>query len=189
MRIKTFTGMAFSIVNIVVGFVALAPSSAAPLPEEARLTQAQVKLLQSLGVRVAAPAYVPAGFRLEKVQAELARSTRVGGIGYSLIYQKYDSNSGKNLCFAIEATNGGIGSLPNGESSYPVKNPVLGSSTIEYGRYSEVSNPTLLGNWMGGENGPFYRFAGAGAFPALSRCENISPQEAVRVSESLVYLP
>jgi hypothetical protein len=189
MRTKTLAGIGFSMLNIVAGCVAIAPCSAAPLPEEARLTQAQVKLLQSLGVRVAAPGYVPAGFRLEKVQAELARSTRVGGIGYSLIYQKYDSNSRKNLCFAIEATNGGIGSLPNGERSYPVKNPALGSSTIEYGRYSEVSNPTLLGNWLGGENGPFYRFAGAGAIPALSRCENISAQEAVRVSESLVYLP
>lgn len=187
MRTQTLTGMAFSILNILAACVAIAPCSAAPLSGEARLTQAQVQLLQSLGLRVAAPNYVPAGFKLEKVQAELARSVRVGGIGYSLIYQKYDSNSGKSFCFAIEATNGGIGSLPNGERSYPVNNPTLGISTLEYGRYGQASNPTLLGNWLGPENGPFYRFVGAGVIPALSRCDNISHQEAVQVSESLIY--
>jgi hypothetical protein len=57
------------------------------------------------------------------------------------------------------------------------------------GDRASSDNLTLLGNWLGAENGLFYRFVGAGILPSLSRCDNISPQEAVRVSESLQYLP
>ena len=159
------------------------------LVKEAQLTRSQIQLLKALGLRIATPSYIPPGFRLEVVQAELAHSLPSGQATYKLIYQKYDVNSGKTLCFAIEATNGGIGGLPPGKKSYPVNSPALGESTLEYGLYGDAANPTLLGNWLGTEQGPFYRFVGANLASALSRCNNISPQEAVRVFESLQYLP
>lgn len=164
-------------------------SRKAQLSSEAQLSQAQVRLLESLGLRIVIPSYVPPGFKLEKVEAELDHSSTVGGISYRIIYRKYETGSGKDFCFAIEATNGGIGDLPSGERSFPVNSSVLGKSTLEYGSYGQASNPTLLGNWLGPENGPFYRFVGAGVLPTLSRCDNISSQEAVRVTESLQYLP
>ncbi|NET62810.1 MAG: hypothetical protein F6K47_44000, partial [Symploca sp. SIO2E6] len=50
------------------------------LSEEIQLTPAHIQLLNSLGLRIVVPNYIPLGFQLEKVEAELERSTRVGGI-------------------------------------------------------------------------------------------------------------
>jgi hypothetical protein len=159
------------------------------LSPEAQLTSTQIELLKSLGLRIVVPGYVPPKFKLQKVEAELDRNPIGDGISYRIIYQKYDTDSEKDFCFAIEATNGGIGDLPNGERSYPINSLVLGKSTLEYGLYGHASKPTLLGNWLGPENGPFYRFVGTDVLLGLPQCDNISPQEAVRVSESLHYLP
>ena len=157
--------------------------------EEIQLSKAQIQLLKALGLRIAVPSYVPLGFKLEKVEAELEQNIRVGGISYRIIYKKYEPDSRKTFCFAIEATNGGIGDLPMGKRSYPVHSPVLGKSSLEYGIYGNASKTTFLGNWLGSNKGPFYRFVGADVVSSLSRCNNISFQEAVRISESLHYLP
>ncbi len=155
------------------------------LPEESKLSPYQKQLLKSLGIRIAVPGYVPHGFKLEKVLAEVDRDARSGGIGYTILYRKYDSNSNKDFCFAIEATNGGIGDLPEGVRSFPVNSPTFGKTTLEYGSYGEAGKSTFLSNWLGEENGPFYHFAGAGVVPETSNCSNISVQEAIRVTESL----
>lgn len=157
------------------------------LPTNVELTELQRQLLESSGLQIVVPSYVPSGFRLRKVQIEVEGEARVGGVDYSLIFQKYDSNSGEILCFAIQATNGGVGDLPEGEKTYLVNSPTFGQSTIEYGLYGEAENLTLLGNWLG--QGPLYRFVGAEVIPLLSRCQNISPEEAVKISESLRYSP
>ncbi|MEA5464771.1 hypothetical protein [Leptothoe sp. PORK10 BA2] len=156
------------------------------LPQEAQLTQPQVNLLKASGIEVVMPTYVPSEFNLEYVNAELARYQGVGGASYRIIFQKYDVETSRSFCFAIEATNGGIGDLPSGLASYSVASQELGESTLEYGIYGESSRPTLLGNWLG--TGPFYRFVGSGVYSSLSRCDNISVQEAIKISESLQYL-
>lgn len=158
------------------------------LPPETQLNPDQHRLLRALGLKIAMPTYVPPGFKLEKVQAEVERNTRIGGIGYTLIYRHYDVDSTKDFCFAIEATNGGIGDLPVGGRSYPINSPVFGKATLEYGEYGQASTPTFLSNWLGETNGPFYHFVGAEVIPGLARCNNVSVQEAVRVTESLQYL-
>jgi hypothetical protein len=158
------------------------------LSPDAQLNPDQLRLLRALGLKIAVPTYVPPGFKLEKVQAEVERNTRFGGVGYTLFYRRYDANSSKDFCFAIEATNGGIGDLPEGSRSYPINSPVFGKTTLEYGKYGQASNPTFLSNWLGETNGPFYHFVGAEVIPGLVRCSNVSVQEAVRVTESLRYV-
>lgn len=158
------------------------------LAPEAQLNPLQLKLLRSLGLKIAVPTYVPAEFRLNRVQADVSQSTRVGGIGYTLFYRRYDANASQDFCFAIEATNGGIGDLPDGDRSYPVNSPVFGKTTLESGKYGKVANPTFLSNWLGEAKGPFYRFVGTGVIPGLSNCSNVTVQEAVRVTESLRYV-
>jgi len=159
-----------------------------PLPPESQLNPEQLRLLRALGLKIAVPTYVPSGFKLEKVQAEVEQNTRFGGVGYTLFYRRYDANSGKDFCFAIEATNGGIGDLPDGKRSYPVNSPVFGKTTLEYGEYGQASSLTFLSNWLGERNGPFYHFVGAEVISGLARCNNVSVQEAIQIIESLRYL-
>ena len=163
-------------------------TEAKPLPSETILSSQQLRLLKTTLIKGATPTYVPTGFKLEKVQVEADRDTRVGGISYTIFYRRYDIGSNKDLCFAIEATNGGIGDLPEGIQSFPVNSPIFGKTTLEYGKYGQAKNPTFLSSWLGEERGPFYRFAGAGIIPGFLNCTNISAQEAIRVTESLRYI-
>jgi hypothetical protein len=159
----------------------------------AQLSEKQTNQLKSLGIKVAIPSYIPTGFEVASVLIKPCPSgVRRFCPDYAIIYR--NSN---NSCFAINSTGGGIGDLPSAdlEQKYPVNNPILGKSVVLKYRKSPVpSGPTLTGSWMG--QGPFYRFLGAGSRlffgtvpPELSNCKDISPQEAVRVSESLRYLP
>ncbi|MEG3977988.1 hypothetical protein QT970_25715 [Microcoleus sp. herbarium8] len=158
-----------------------------------QLSQTQTNQLKSLGTKVAIPSYVPAGFQVASVQVKPCPSgVRRFCPNYAIIYRNPN-----NSCFAIESTGGGIGDMPSTdlEGSYPVNNSILGKSAVlKYRENPRLSGPTLTGSWMG--KGPFYRFTGAGsplflntAPPELSNCKDISPQEAVRVWESLRYLP
>jgi hypothetical protein len=157
-----------------------------------QLSDRQTNQLKSLGVKVAIPSYIPAGFQVASVQVKPCPSgVRRFCPDYAIIYRNPN-----NSCFAIESTGGGIGDMPSAdlEQSYPVNNSILGKSAVlKYRKNDRLSGSTLIGSWMG--QGPFYRFTGAdsrlflGALPELSNCKDISPQEAVRVSESLRYLP
>ncbi|MFM9265518.1 hypothetical protein [Tychonema sp. BBK16] len=158
-----------------------------------QLSDKQTNQLKSLGSKVAIPSYVPAGFQVASVEVKPCPSgVRRFCPEYAIIYR-----SSNNSCFAIESTGGGVGDMPsaNLERSYPVNNSILGKSEVlKYRKGDRLSGPTLIGSWMG--EGPFYRFTGAGSRfllgttpTELSNCKDISPQEAVRVSESLRYLP
>ncbi|MEG4484573.1 hypothetical protein [Microcoleus sp. D2_18a_B4] len=159
----------------------------------AQLSDRQTNQLKSLGTKVAIPSYIPAGFQVASVQVKPCPSgVRRFCPNYAITYR--NSN---NSCFAIESTGGGIGDMPSAdlEQEYAVNNRILGKSALlKYRKNPRLSGPTLTGSWMG--KGPFYRFTGAGsrlfldtAPPELSNCKDISPQEAVRVWESLRYLP
>ena len=65
---------------------------------------------------------------------------------------------------------------------------IFGKSVLEQGLYGNAKQPTLLSQWLGEQNGPFYRFVGTGVIPELSNCSNVTPQEAVKVSQSIRYL-
>jgi len=159
----------------------------------AQLSDRQTNQLKSLGTKVAIPSYIPAGFQVASVQVKPCPSgVRRFCPNYAIIYRNPN-----NSCFAIESTGGGIGDMPSAdlEQEYAVNNSILGTSAVlKYRKNPRLSGPTLTGSWMG--KGPFYRFTGAGSrlfldtpTPELSNCKDISPQEAVRVWESLRYLP
>jgi hypothetical protein len=152
-----------------------------------QLTPAQVQLLQSLGMKIAVPTYIPAGFEITIVRAEILPGSAGGTPRYILFYR--DSN---NSCFGIEATGGG-GRNPELESSLPVNSRFFGSSyKLNYGKSAKAANSRsyMFSDWME-RDGNFYRFAGTSEEvpPASSKsaCKNISPEEAVRVTESLEY--
>jgi hypothetical protein len=180
-------------VTLPVGLFACTQLAAQPTsrteqsPIEVQLTPHHKQLLNAAGLRIVVPTYVPREFTLDKVVVEVDRQFRIGGISYVIFYRRYDSDSNKDFCFAVEATNGGIGDLPEGIRSYPINSPTFGKSSLEYGEYGQAKSPTYLSSWLGEEKGPFYRFVGAGVLPGLSTCSNISAQEAIRVTESLRY--
>lgn len=140
------------------------------------VSQSQLQQMQSFGMRMVMPRNVPPGFQLTNISSQNdGRFQR-----YLLVYRK------GNQCFGIEGTTGGIGGFPPGTASFPVKNAVLGRGQIE-----QLPNaPQLLGQWLG--RGPFYRFVGAGynfnGGSELAGCQNVTPKEAVFVSEALRYI-
>ncbi|MBD2507764.1 hypothetical protein [Nostoc sp. ATCC 53789] len=147
-----------------------------------KLTPTQLKVLRSLGLKIALPSYLPANFHADKVLVEAGREN-VQSLRYLVVYQ----NSSADKCFAIESTSGGIGDLPSGSRSYPINSPIFGKSVLEQGLYGNAKQPTLLSQWLGSQNGPFYRFVGTGVLPELSNCSNVTPQEAVKISQSVRY--
>ncbi|WP_375498731.1 hypothetical protein [uncultured Nostoc sp.] len=148
-----------------------------------KLTPTQLKVLRSLGLKVALPSYVPSNFNADTVLVSAGREN-VDSLRYLVVYQ----NLSADKCFAIESTSGGIGDLPSGSRSYPINSPIFGKSVLEQGLYGNAKQPTLLSQWLGEQNCPFYRFVGTGVIPELSNCSNITPQEAVKVSQSIRYL-
>lgn len=161
----------------------------------AGLTENQIQRLTSLNRKIAVPAYIPPGFKVADVQIKScpdnASSCRFGP-NYTIVYRGEN-----NSCFAIEATGGGIGGGPNLEFNLPINSPVLGSSRLYYGRAphemtTENVSPRIISDWLGDvANNPnllFVRFAGSGASQFVQNCNNISPEEAVKVTESLVFI-
>lgn len=141
------------------------------------ISDSQLEQLRSLNMKLVMPKNVPPGFQLTNIYDRSANGFK----GYLLVYRKGAS------CFGIEGTNGGIGTVSPGDASFVVKNAVLGRGKIEQQRANE---PKLIGQWMA--KGPFYRFVGANynfnGGSELVGCQDITPKEAVFVSEALRYL-
>ncbi|EKQ69796.1 hypothetical protein OsccyDRAFT_2441 [Leptolyngbyaceae cyanobacterium JSC-12] len=138
---------------------------------------AQLQQMKALRMKMVMPRNVPPGF---KFAGFTTRTDQRFGPSYLMVYRK------GSVCFGIEGTSGGIGSVPPGNSTHMVKNAVLGRGAIE----QQASDPQLIGQWMG--RGPFYRFVGANytfnGGAELAGCQNVTAKEAVFVSEALRYL-
>lgn len=173
---------------------------------KAQLNQTQTQQLKSLGISVYVPNYIPAGFRIAKIETKPCPSgsqrSEKGvcrfGPQYGIVYR--NSN---NVCFAIEATGGGVGGVPVLTNEIPLNVGNLGASTLYYGQYEmpqmRQNNPEsfLYMDWAG--KGPFYRLVGAKLVrqtyykerqnQRVSECRNeIDPQEAVKIIESFSTL-
>jgi hypothetical protein len=172
--------------------------------------------LKALGIAIAVPTDVPPGYTVSQVKldpcpADSPRSAEGVcrfGPDYGIVYR----NATQDSCFAIEATGGGVGG-PGAEYRLPFSIPLFGDGALQFGEGRESTKtpsaeqldspqPNIYTDWGskdGGTSGPFYRLAGAdgvrGAYlgerdgqPA-TQCQNtITPNEAVKITQSLTWL-
>ena len=148
------------------------------------LTPAQIQKLNLLGLRIAVPTYLPRGFQASSVEIKPGRGP--GRPGYTISYR-----GPGNTCFTINSGRGGLGGPSmEGYQTFPINALFPGRGTMYYGRSvdsSKDSSPSLFSLPIEARDGRWYAFQGAGSREQLG-CKNISPQEAVRVIESLQYL-
>jgi hypothetical protein len=149
----------------------------------------QTSQLTGLGVEVVVPGQVPPSFSI----AEL-RSSSDPSPSYLVVYQ-----NAVNQCFAVEFAAEGIDTPPATESRIPIQPPLFGDRgySLNYGPFAEAGlqakypGSNLFTDWMTGPSGA-YRLIGAtyigGLFEALRGCQDISPDEAVALAESLTVL-
>ncbi|HTL87802.1 MAG TPA: hypothetical protein VL134_00265, partial [Leptolyngbya sp.] len=171
------------------------------------LSPSQQASLKSLGIAIAVPSSVPAGYRVSKIDrkpcaANAPRSDQ--GVcrfdpQYAIIYR----NAEQERCFAIEATGGGIGGVP-AEYEVKLKTELWGETSLVFGQQNgefktpspqqlNSAQPNLLTDWAG--VGPFYRISGADLVRQAyykgqtAQCRNtITPNQAIQIVRSLTWL-
>lgn len=152
-----------------------------------QLTAAQVRLLESLDINVAVPTNLPENFEVSIVRAEILPRDGGSKARYAIFYR-----GPNNTCFAIESLTGGS-SDPELEASLPINSALFGNGyRLHYGKFRGSDHPGryLFSDWME-KDGEFYRLAGTGVREDTATnggCNNLSPEAAVRVIESLEFL-
>ncbi|MBW4445203.1 MAG: hypothetical protein KME10_29310 [Plectolyngbya sp. WJT66-NPBG17] len=178
-----------------------------PANQPGTLTPKQQASLKSLGIAIAVPSFIPAGYTVSKVEvkpcpANAPRSDKGTcrfGPQYGIVYR----NAQQDRCFAIEATGGGIGGVP-AEYEVKINTQLLGETSLLFGQQNgefktpssqqlNSPQPNLLTDWAG--VGPFYRISGAEVVQksyyksASTQCRNtITPNEATKIVRSLSWL-
>lgn len=168
------------------------PAVPPPPPEGAFLAQmppAQTSQLTSLGVEVVVPGQVPPTFSIVEMRVDQGDT----GPGYLVVYQ-----NNRSQCFAIEFAASGIGDPPATESRVPIQPPLFNDQDygLNYGPFTDADlradpHSNLFTDWLIGSSGA-YRLIGAtyigDLFESLQGCEDITPEEAVALAESLTVL-
>lgn len=161
----------------------------------AQLSPEQVNQLKALGAEVVVPGVVPPTFSVAEIRGKAATGDGPdGGAAYSILYR-----DGGNRCFAIEFASSGIGDMPATEQRLPIAPPLFENKGygLNYGLYqdeglrSQFPDPELYTDWLTNEAGA-YRLIGASyinaAFPSQAPCQDISPEEAKQIAESLTVI-
>ncbi|MEP0919661.1 hypothetical protein NC981_22795 [Leptolyngbya sp. DQ-M1] len=178
-----------------------------PANQSGSLTPKQQASLKSLGIAIAVPSFIPAGYTVSKVEvkpcpANAPRSDKGTcrfGPQYGIVYR----NAQQDRCFAIEATGGGIGGVP-AEYEVKINTQLFGETSLLFGQQNgefkmpssqqlNSPQPNLLTDWAGVS--PFYRISGAEIVQksyykgASAQCRNtITPNEATKIVRSLSWL-
>jgi hypothetical protein len=107
------------------------------------LTAAQVQTLKQVGISIAVPRYVPAGFKVASVTTVPCPATAkrdakgicTGKSSYQILYRQADQT-----CFAVygEFTRGIGGGA--GDFAFPVETALLGKTEIGFGRGRSVND-------------------------------------------------
>jgi hypothetical protein len=171
-----------------------APSPEAPPPPPAgaflgQMPPAQTSQLASLGVEVVVPGEVPPDFAI----AELRVDQGDPGPGYLVVYQ-----NAANQCFAVEFASESFGAPPATANRIAIQPPLFGEGySLNYGPFADADmqaqfpEPNLFTDWMLGPSGA-YRLIGASyigdLFEPLHDCEDVSPEAAAALAESLTVL-
>lgn len=170
------------------------PLAPPPPPEGsflAQLAPAQISRLSNLGIEVVVPGAVPPSFAVADLRLDQGDD---GSTSYIILYQ-----DATNRCFAIEFATTGISAPPATEDRLPIAPPLFNSQSygLSYGQFKEVAlrdkfpGSNLYSDWLMGSSGA-YRLVGAAyigdLFPSLQGCQDLSPDEAVAMVESLTVL-
>lgn len=194
------------LIVLVLSAIAFIPSATAA--EAPTLSTQDRTTLKALGIKIAVPTYVPTGYTVRKVEVEPCpegsplspKGTCRFGPTYSIAYRNAVA---KDSCFfAVRATGGGIGG-PSGEyRTPPVSTRLLGDVAALFGKSDNSAKvpsaaqlnspqPGLMTDWGsedGGKSGPFYRVIGHPVEPA-PECQNtITPNEVIKIMQSLTWL-
>ncbi|HET7273780.1 MAG TPA: hypothetical protein VFI91_01285 [Longimicrobiaceae bacterium] len=160
-----------------------APTDSAA-PETALLTTDHRAQLDSLGIPIALPTHVPAGFQVARVATHEVGPAPMDMPGYTI---RYVHESGE--CFTIETARGGLGG-PVTERQlaiYPDAFPAPADMPYLIYWTGDEAEPgfrprSLFSDWIGGPP-VFYRIASGGA--VAGDCARIDPEVASRIAESL----
>ncbi|WP_035992868.1 hypothetical protein [Leptolyngbya sp. KIOST-1] len=156
----------------------------------AQMSPTQTGQLSSLGVEVVVPGEVPPSFSIVEIRVEQGDP----GPGYLVVYQNEASQ-----CFAVEFAASGIGDMPATASRRPIQPPLFGDQGygLNYGPFTDPNlsaqfpESNLFTDWLIGDSGA-YRLVGAtyigDLFENLQNCQDVTPEEAVALAESLTVL-
>jgi hypothetical protein len=156
----------------------------------AQMDPPQVSQLASLGVEVVVPGQVPPSFTIVDLRVDQGDP----GPGYLVVYQ-----NDRNQCFAVEFAADGIGDPPATENRLPLQPPLFGDRGygLNYGPFADPNlraqfpQSNLFTDWLIGSSGA-YRLVGAtylhDLFESLQTCQDVAPEEAVALTESLTVL-
>lgn len=158
------------------------PPAPPPPPSGAFLAQLdpdQTAQLNQLGVDVVVPGVVPPGFRVAAIELGPENAS------YLIAYQ-----NDQNRCFAIEFTAAEATAPPPTQERLPVDPPLFeGGYGLNF--QPPASAPErLYSDWLPGAQGA-YRLVGISEISAktnLSQCQNIDPEVAVDILESLTVI-
>lgn len=156
----------------------------------AQLTDSQVQELMLLEknthlerFKVLLPTYLPVGFRVEEVEILNNNDTNPQ---YRIVYRNLKDNS----CFRVTGDNGQWGGPPADYSNtVEALSPILGKVILEYTEFDQQIDGSLIKF----KNEPIMKDSTGYSFISERsihpNCRNgISPQEAVKIVESLQYL-
>ncbi|MGB5972862.1 MAG: hypothetical protein WBG38_06060, partial [Nodosilinea sp.] len=144
----------------------------------------------SLGIEVVVPGQVPPAFSIVEMRVDQSETDP----GYLVVYR-----SDLSQCFAVEFAASGIGDPPATESRVPIQPPLFSGQdySLNYGPFTdadlraEFPQSNLFTDWLVGSSGS-YRLIGAtyigDLFESLKECQDVSPEEAVALAESLTVL-
>ena len=163
---------------------------AATISQLPGMTKAQYAALNSSGIKVAVPGYVPKGFRVVDVTICPSKTTNDcrPGPTYNIVFR-----SPAGTCFVVGGVSGGIGD-GNLEQSVTVKSKLFGPIKIglnnsRYPKRSDAYLDPIFTEWLTQSlrSGPFYQFYSGKPDP--SGCTGKVPfNEAVKIVESLKWL-
>ena len=166
------------------------PASATTVSQLPGMTKAQYAALNSLGIKVAVPGYIPSDFRVVDVTPCPSKRTSDcrPGPTYDIVFR-----SPAGTCFVVEGVSGGIGD-GNLEQTVTVKSklfgPVkMGLNNSRYPKRSDANIDPIFTEWLtqSRRSGPFYHFYSGEPYPA--GCTSKVPfNEAVKIVESLKWL-
>ena len=175
------------------------PGAPPPPPSGAFLAQLspeQTAELAELGVDVVVPGVVPPEFSAVEIRTQAGEGAPSDdGPYYAVIYQDGSSNR----CFAVEFAATGVGDMPATENRLPLQLPLFPEAEygLNYGPFAaadlaaQFPESNLHTDWLSGRQGA-YRLVGATyinqTFESLSGCQDVSPNLAVSLAESLTVI-